>query len=211
MNYERAKTYLKQRGQEHLLAYYDELSDAQRLRLLKDIENTNFSVLKNLNKEKTAKQGKISPIDAVSIDEINRRKSQFETVGLNLLSEGKVGAVLLAGGQGTRLGFDGPKGTFDMGVTRSVSIFELQMRNITEVTKITGRHFPLFIMTSVKNNAETIEFFEINDYFGYPRDRVHFFIQEVAPTCDENGKVYLDEKTAFRLRPTATAGGIRRS
>ena len=99
MNYERAKTYLYQRGQEQLLEYYEELSESERKALLNQIENLNFSIIKNIEKNKTVKRGKIQPAgDAVSVQEIKRRRMQFETVGLNLLSENKVGAVLLAGG-----------------------------------------------------------------------------------------------------------------
>lgn len=207
MDYQRAKTYLNQRGQGHLLEYFDELSEDEKQILLNDIENTNFSVIKNMEKFKTLKRGKISPIpSAVSVKEILSRRLQFQAVGLNLLCEGKVGAVLLAGGQGSRLGFDGPKGTFNIGVTRELSIFEQQMNNIKSVTSLTGRHFPLFIMTSVNNNDATIKFFADHNYFGYPRDRIHFYIQDVAPTCDYNGKVFLDEKYRVSLAPNGNGG-----
>ncbi len=131
---------------------------------------------------------------------------QFETVGLNLLSENKVGAVLLAGGQGSRLGYSGPKGTFNMGLTKELSIFELQMNSIKKITEITGRHFPIFIMTSYTNNAETVKFFEERNYFGYPRDRIHFYIQDVAPTCNFDGKIYLDEKSRVSIAPNGNGG-----
>lgn len=206
MNYARAKEILKIRGQEQLLAYFEELTQEQKTALLNDIENTNFSILKNIKKNETRVLGKLAPINAVTVQEIARRRMQFETVGLNLLSEGKIGAVLLAGGQGTRLGFNKPKGMFNIGVTRELSIFEQQMNNIKEVTKITGRNFPLFIMTSVTNNAETVAFFEEHEFFGYPKDRVHFFIQDVAPTCDFDGKIFLDEKYRVSLAPNGNGG-----
>ncbi len=200
MNYERAKAYLSKRGQQHLLDYYDELSATDKETLLNDIENTNFSVLAHVG-QKPKKLGKITPVNAVTSSDIKRRYSQFESVGLDFLSEGKVAAVLLAGGQGSRLGFKGPKGMFNIGVNRFLSIFEQQMNNIAEVNAKTGRHFHLFIMTSRANNDETIKFFKENDYFGYPRDRIHFYIQDVAPTCDYSGKVFLDEKHRVSLAP----------
>lgn len=205
MNYERAKAYLESRGQSQLLKYYDELSEIQRETLLKDIENTNFSALKNLGVTEK-KRGKISPVNAVTCEEIKRRSAQFESVGLDFLGSGKVGAVLLAGGQGSRLGFKGPKGMFNIGVTRRLSIFEQQMNNIADVTSKTGRHFHLFIMTSESNNAETVKFFEENNYFGYPRDRIHFYVQDVAPTCGYDGKVFLDEKHRVSLAPNGNGG-----
>lgn len=205
MNYERTFSYLEQRGQEHLLKYYDELSDEEREILLDDIERTNFSAINNITVS-PAKRGKLSPISAVSAEDIKRRYSQFQSVGLDFLSSNKVAAVLLAGGQGSRLGFSGPKGMFNIGVTRFLSIFEQQMNNIAEVTALTGRHFHIFIMTSCQNNDETVKFFEDNKYFGYPADRIHFYIQDVAPTCDRDGKVYLDQKHRVSLAPNGNGG-----
>ncbi len=186
--------------------YFDELDKEEQSALLNDIENTNFNILKNIGKNTQKKAGKITPIGAVSLQEIARRKPQFKAVGETLLNEGKVGAVLLAGGQGSRLGSDKPKGMFNIGVTRELSIFEQQMRNIEEVTSSTGRHFPLFIMTSYINKSETVEFFESHDFFGYPRDRIHFYVQDLAPTCDFNGKVFLDTKSRLSLAPNGNGG-----
>ncbi|MDE7082194.1 MAG: UTP--glucose-1-phosphate uridylyltransferase [Clostridia bacterium] len=205
MDYERAKIYLEERGQQHLLKYYGELSEEERAQLLKDIENTNFSIIKKLNKT-PKKIGKITPVNAVTVQDIKRRRLQFESVGLNMLHEGKVAAVLLAGGQGSRLGYDGPKGTFNIGVTRELSIFELQMNNIFSVVKKTGRYFHLFIMTSVQNNEETVQFFKDRKFFGYPNDLIHFFIQDVAPTCDFDGKIFLDRKNRVSLAPNGNGG-----
>ena len=190
MNLETAKAYLQKHNQSQLLQYYDELSEEEQLRLLKQIEYTNFNIVKNIEISQSGSgNGKITPpANTVSIEEAARRRIQFETVGLNMLAEGKVGAVLLAGGQGSRLGYDGPKGTFNIGVTRELSIFEQLMRNVSDVTSQTGRAFPLFIMTSTVNDVATRSFFKEHSYFGYPRDEIHFFIQDVAPACDYDGK-----------------------
>ena len=207
MNYERAQAYLKEHGQSQLLDYYGELSESERSRLLTQIEYTNFNIIKNISAKPAEKLGKISPpANTVSVQEAARRRIQFEAVGLNMLSEGKVGAVLLAGGQGSRLGYDGPKGTFNIGVTRELSIFEQLMNNISAVTNITGRTFPLFIMTSTVNDKTTRDFFEAHNYFGYLRDEIHFFIQDVAPACDYNGKVFLDGKGSVSLMPNGNGG-----
>lgn len=206
MTYARAKYLLKLKGQEQLLDYYEELSDHERAELLKDVENTNFNILKAIGKNPAKKPGKITPISAVTLQEIARRRQQFETVGINMLNEGKVGAVLLAGGQGSRLGFDKPKGMFNIGVNRNLYIFEQLIHNIFDVVHITGRHFPLFIMTSDKNHDDTVKFFEDNNYFGYPRDRVHFYVQNVAPACDFNGKIFLDRKHRISYAPNGNGG-----
>lgn len=208
MNLETAKAYLQKHNQSQLLQYYDELSEEEQLRLLKQIEYTNFNIVKNIEISQSGSgNGKITPpANAVTVEEAARRRIQFETVGLNMLAEGKVGAVLLAGGQGSRLGYDGPKGTFNIGVTRELSIFEQLMRNVSDVTSQTGRAFPLFIMTSTVNDAATRSFFEEHSYFGYPRDEIHFFIQDVAPACDYDGKVFLDDKGRISLMPNGNGG-----
>ena len=200
--------YLQKHNQSQLLQYYDELSAEEQLRLLKQIEYTNFNIVKNIEISQSGSgNGKITPpANTVSIEEAARRRIQFETVGLNMLAEGKVGAVLLAGGQGSRLGYDGPKGTFNIGVTRELSIFEQLMRNVSDVTSQTGRAFPLFIMTSTVNDAATRSFFKEHSYFGYPRDEIHFFIQDVAPACDYDGKVFLDDKGRISLMPNGNGG-----
>lgn len=205
MNYERSKNYLKERGQEHLLNYYDGLTEEEQKQLLKDIDNTNFTVLKKLDKS-PKKIGKITPVSAVTVQDIKRRRMQFERVGLDFLREGKVAAVLLAGGQGSRLGYEGPKGTFDIGVTRKLTIFELQMNSLKSVAEKAGSFIHLFIMTSVQNNDETQKFFEDNNFFGYPRELIRFYIQDVAPTCDFEGKVYLDKKHRVSLAPNGNGG-----
>lgn len=208
MNLETAKAYLQKHNQSQLLQYYDELSAEEQLRLLKQIEYTNFNIVKNIEISQSGSgNGKITPpANAVTVEEAARRRIQFETVGLNMLAEGKVGAVLLAGGQGSRLGYDGPKGTFNIGVTRELSIFEQLMRNVADVTSQTGRAFPLFIMTSTVNDVATRSFFEEHSYFGYPRDEIHFFIQDVAPACDYDGKVFLDDKGRISLMPNGNGG-----
>lgn len=208
MNLETAKAYLQKHNQSQLLQYYDELTEEEQLRLLNQIEYTNFNIVKNIEiAHSGGGNGKITPpANTVTVEEAARRRIQFETVGLNMLAEGKVGAVLLAGGQGSRLGYDGPKGTFNIGVTRELSIFEQLMRNVSDVTSQTGRAFPLFIMTSTVNDVATRSFFKEHSYFGYPRDEIHFFIQDVAPACDYDGKVFLDDKGRISLMPNGNGG-----
>ena len=206
MDYASAKVFLKSIGQEHLLEYYDNLTETEQNQLLTDISKTDFGVLKNITNRHVKMQGKISPIDSVSLAEIAQNREQYEREGLKLLSEGKVAAVLLAGGQGTRLGFDKPKGMYNMGITRSLPIFQILMNNISEAAVRAGRYFPLFIMTSTINNDDTQKFFKDNNYFGYPEDRVYFYIQHEAPACSYDGKVFLDKKHRIALSPNGNGG-----
>ncbi len=207
VEYESAINLLSRHNQLQLLDYYGELDEEKRRILLKDIEKVNFSVLENINNSTVRSTGgEYSPVTARSLEDIAENRKEYEEEGLKLLRENKVGAVLLAGGQGTRLGFDKPKGMFDIGETRFLSIFEQQMKNIEQVTKISGAYFPLFIMTSEINNTETVDFFRKNGYFDYPEDKIRFYIQDAEPVCGFDGKIFLSEKHRVALSPNGNGG-----
>lgn len=207
MNYEEAEKLLSRHGQIHLLQYYDELDEDKKRILLEEIEKVNFSVLQNINNKTSEKKaGNFKPATARSLEDIAENLDKYTREGLKLLRENKVGAVLLAGGQGTRLGFDKPKGMFNIGETRFLSIFEQQMNNIKEVTALSGVSFPIFIMTSTINHDETVVFFRENNYFGYPEQKIHFYIQDTEPVCDFDGRIFLSEKHRIALSPNGNGG-----
>lgn len=206
MDYASAKALLKRIGQEHLLEYYNELTITERNQLLTDISKTDFSVLESIAHPHVKSQEQISPIQSISLAEIAKNRDMYESEGLKLLSKGKVAAVLLAGGQGTRLGFDKPKGMYNMGITRPLPIFQIIMNNISKAAARAGRCFPLFIMTSTINSDDTQKFFKDNNYFGYPKDRIYFYIQQEAPACSYDGKVFLDKKYRVALSPNGNGG-----
>lgn len=197
---------LENYGQEHLLQYYGELTAEEREQLISDIRNADFSVLENIGGSALKKRGTISPVNAVSVEDIQKKCAEYERAGLEIIRSGKVAAVLLAGGQGTRLGFDGPKGCYNIGINKKLSIFGQQMNNIAEVTKQAGAYFHIFIMTSAANRGQTVEFFKENNYFGYPENKLHFYVQEQAPVSDYSGKVYLSEKHRVALAPNGNGG-----
>lgn len=206
MNYTQAKELLAAHGQTQLLDYYDELTDEQRACLLSDIAKLDFSVLENLHSDYSKTLGKLSPADALSVEEVEKNRAGFERAGLEALRAGKVAAVLLAGGQGTRLGSSLPKGMFNIGVTRRLTIFEQQMNNIKEVTDRAGCMFHLFVMTSDLNDKATRAYFAENNYFGYDSSKIHFYEQKLAPTCSKEGKIYLDEKYKVSQSPNGNGG-----
>lgn len=210
MNYNETLEMLKKHGQEQLLRYYDELSDESKASLLAQIGQIDWSLLSLLDrKEMKVEKGELSPLGALEIDEINARRDEFEKVGIEALKAEKVGAVLLAGGQGTRLGFDGPKGTFPIGVTRELYIFECLINNLMDVVKRVGAWVPLYIMTSEKNNDATVKFFNEHNFFGYDKDHVHFFIQEMAPSVGYDGKILLEGKDRISLSPNGNGGWFK--
>ena len=187
MQYQEVYTRLEQYGQTHLLQYYDNLSPEQQTALLQQIADMDFSVLDRSTQEEQPK-GKLEPLGACTISEIAEKQAEYRKIGLDAIRSGSVGAVLLAGGQGSRLGCSGPKGVFQIGVNNDLTIFECLFRNLMAVTAEAGVAVPLFIMTSETNDAETKAFLEQKQFFGYPRESVHFFVQEMAPVVDANGK-----------------------
>ena len=115
MNYEEAKKKVQQYGQEHVLRYYEELDKADQEELLKQIEETDMSVLSLCtHKEDLPEKGVITPLAAMQLDEIEAEKETYRNAGTKAVRDGKVGAVLLAGGMGTRLGSDDPKGMYKL-------------------------------------------------------------------------------------------------
>ncbi|MBQ5488268.1 MAG: UTP--glucose-1-phosphate uridylyltransferase [Clostridia bacterium] len=198
------KAKLEKYGQQHLLRYYDELTEDQKAALLAQIDDTDFSVVRVGKSDEV--RGVITPIPCTELDEINARRDEYEAAGLEEIRAGKVGAVLLAGGMGTRLGSDGPKGVYNIGVTRDLYIFECLFRNLMDVTDKAGNPIHLFIMTSDKNHDATVSFLNEKNYFGYDGSFVHFFRQEMAPAADYNGKVYLEDKFRLSTSPNGNGG-----
>ncbi len=208
MNYDEAKDLLAGKGQSHLLRYYDELSEEEKECLLAQIAGIDFSTLEKLDgkKEGTDAVRNIEPLGALTIPEIEKNRDYYEKKGLDAIRQYKVGAILLAGGQGTRLGYDKPKGTFNIGETKELYIFECLINNLLEVVKKAGTYVPLAIMTSDINYEDTKEFMVMHDYFGYDAEYVHFFIQDMAPATDFNGKIYLADKGKIAMSPNGNGG-----
>lgn len=207
MNLTEAKAKLEKYGQEHVLKYYDELSEAQKEALLEQIAATDMSILDSCrHREELAKKGVISPLAAMQLSEIKEKEEEFTKVGLDAIRAGKVGAVLLAGGMGTRLGSDNPKGMYNVGLTRELYIFECLINNLLEVVRQADTWIHLFVMTSDKNNDATISFLKEHKFFGYQEAYVHFFEQEMAAATDYSGKIYLEEKGKLSTSPNGNGG-----
>ena len=211
MDYNKIKALLEEKGQTQLLKFYNELDKAGKEKLLKGISEIDWSFEDELKNpvDLSGKDKDIRPIKGLRIDEIEKDKDRYLDIGIKAIKEGKVAAVLLAGGMGTRLGVDGPKGAFNIGITRPLYIFEQQVENLKEVVALTNAYVPLYIMTSDKNHAETVSFWQEHNYFGYPENMVKFFKQGMAPAVDYNGKVYLEEKDTVALSPNGNGGWFK--
>lgn len=194
-------------NQKYIKAMMEKNTTEQNEKLTKRLEEIDFSVLEHIERKETVNErGVFAPLDAVEVSEIEARGTEFKELGLKAIREGKVGAVLLAGGQGTRLGLDRPKGTLNIGVAKELYLFEQLLRNLMDVTDEAGVYVPLYIMTSNINNADTTAFFEGHDYFGYPKDYVKFFVQEMVPACDYEGRIYMESQTEVAMSPNGNGG-----
>lgn len=208
MGLKETKELLKKYNQEHLLGYYDELNSEEQKELLRQISEIDFSVLKLVeNKNIKQERGVIAPVsDVCTMEDIEARKEEFFQIGADAVRNCKVGAVLLAGGQGTRLGSDKAKGMYNIGINKPLYIFEMLIKNLMEVVNATGAYVPLFIMTSDKNHEDTVSFFEEKNYFGYDKSFVWFFKQAMAAASDYEGKFYLEDKGRVSMSPNGNGG-----
>ncbi|EUB12937.1 UTP--glucose-1-phosphate uridylyltransferase [Shuttleworthella sp. MSX8B] len=206
MTYEEASRLLAVKGQEHVLAGFDALSGQEQETLLTQIAQVDWDVVSMAGREEKQELGQISQLPAVDIDEIEIRKSEFTEAGLAAIRQGKVGAVLLAGGMGTRLGLDKPKGELDVGINRPLYLFQRLIMNLQEVTEMAGTSLPLYVMTSEKNDAETRRFFAENRYFGYPEEDVRFYVQEMAAAVDYQGKLLKEAPGRLATSPNGNGG-----
>ncbi len=195
---EELQSVLKKYGQEHLLNHYENLDDKHQRDLIHQIELVDFELVNSLyahtKKEEKRENDEITPIEYLDKYKLYDDYKYYENIGKKAIKEGKLAAVTMAGGQGTRLGHDGPKGTYDIGLDSHKSLFELLCDNLKEEGKKYGVTIPWFIMTSRENNEATIEFFEKNRYFGYQKDKnIFFFIQGELPMIDTEGKILIGE------------------
>ena len=196
---EAAKAVLEKHGQEQLLANYEKLSENDKDKLLDDILTIYFNQLEKLYEKRNFKQvyseAEIEPISYVEKDKMSKEeREKYDEIGTKAIKAGKLAAVTMAGGQGTRLGHNGPKGTFDIGLESHKPIFELLCETLKLANEKYGVVIPWYIMTSKENNKDTVDFFEKNNYFGYPKGYIQFFKQGELPMVGEDGKVLLDEK-----------------
>ena len=212
---EKLRMQLAEYGQEHVLRFYDTLSGKQREALTAQLEAIDFPLLNTLYRQavrlEAESEAKIEPISSVVEAQLSREDRQgYYQRGMALLRRGRYAAVTMAGGQGTRLGHDGPKGTFALELPERVSLFEIQCRRLLARSQECGVTIPWYIMTSVENDAATKDFFQEHDYFGYPPQDIQFFTQFMLPMLDLNGKLILEEP--YKIKEGADGhGGIFRA
>lgn len=177
-------------------------------KLENQLDHMDWSCLDMIHQKATAR-GTFAPLGAMELSEIEQKKDAFRETGIEAIRACKVGAILLAGGQGTRLGFDKAKGMYNIGVTRDLYIFEQLIANLMKVKVAAGTWIPLYIMTSDKNDAQTRAFFTEHDFFGYNPDFVKFFVQEMVPAVDFEGNVLLESEDSLAMSPNGNGGWFK--
>lgn len=193
---------LSRYGQMHLIAYENELSEQERSDLYAQISGIDFEKVKELYESAASgtagsdeNESVIEPISYVDKKNISESiRNENIRLGNKILSEGGFAAVTMAGGQGTRLGHMGPKGTYDIGLSNGWSLFQIQCERLKKTSLSVGKTIPWYIMTSRENDDATRAFFKEHDYFGYPKDDIVFFVQNMLPMVDFDGKIVLDTK-----------------
>ncbi len=203
---ENALKRLEDLGQKKALRFWEELSEEEKEAFAVQIEKADLSCLNARFDEGGQSMPKIAPIDVLKVDEIEEKSERWKEEGLAAIREGKAAAVLLAGGMGTRLGTDGPKGVFDIGITKPVFIFQRLIENLMDVVKEAGVYPDLYIMTSEKNHRETVDFLTEHGFFGYEGAHVFFFEQETAPATDFEGQILLEGKNRLATSPNGNGG-----
>ena len=206
---EKAHEIVQKYHQEHLLKFYDKLEEKKKEELLDQILDTDFELLEKLykNRDITSSNDIITPIEYTDKAKLTEEDlEKYRKRGAEIIKENKYAVVMVAGGQGTRLGHRGPKGTFVLELNSPKSLFQIFTEKLIDVKNKYNVIIPWYIMTSKENNDETEEFFEKNNYFGYPKDAIKFFIQDEIPMLDINGKVIMTEEGLIKQAPNGHGG-----
>jgi UDP-N-acetylglucosamine/UDP-N-acetylgalactosamine diphosphorylase len=202
----------KQRGQGHLFAFWDERSQDRKQALLGDLDALDIEVYELLQQQLESQLGDsgrrhIEPLSHIPEAEW-RQEAKAQGAGEDLLAAGKVAICTVAGGQGSRLGFDGPKGCFPISPIRQATLFQIFAEKILATRNRYDRPLYWYIMTSPLNLEETRSFFDSNSYFGFQEVEVLFFTQGLFPSLTREGKLLLTEEGGLFQNPNGHGGTI---
>lgn len=205
-------------GQDHVLRFADRLDESGKSKLAAQFDALDLDLIRQLadeyvrNKPTLELPTDIQPVQAYPrVPDPDRRTlyAQAKARGEQLLKEGNVAAFLVAGGQGTRLGYDGPKGEYPVTPVKSKPLFQVFAEQLLAHSRDAGKSIPWYIMTSDANDAPTRAFFQKNAYFGYPPADVFFFQQGMMPAFGMDGRMLLGAKDSLALSPDGHGGSLR--
>jgi len=200
--------------QGHIFRFWDSLDEQQQVDLMAQADLIDFSLLSRLIEQASTGQeekyeGTLEPPEVITLAQREEKDEEAGQIGEAAIAAGDVAAVLVAGGQGTRLGFDGPKGMYPVTPVMRKSLFQLHAEKLLGLGEKFGVQIPWYIMTSVTNNNQTIRSLQKNNYFGYDHENVYVFIQEMIPAIDHQGKLILDEKDHIFMNPNGHGGTVK--
>lgn len=207
---ETARELLGKHGQEHVLKFWSRLTPAGQADLLTQVEGLDFKTIDQIvallkaGSASTLAAGVMKPAPVVSPH--SGDAATAKAAGEKALKAGQVGVILVAGGQGTRLGYDGPKGTYRLAPITQASLFEIHARKILALERHYGTRIPFYIMTSEGNDAATRQFFLDHHYFGLSAERVKFFVQGTLPAFLPDGRIILDSPGKLFAAPDGHGG-----
>ncbi len=198
------KEKLKKYDQEHLIYFYDQLSTEEKNILVNQIRFTDFDFLNKLYvnsyNDETIERSRISPIDYYVKNSLSEGdRNLYQNIGENIIRDGKIGIITLAGGMGSRLGFKGPKGCYEIDIPPKKSLFEFICDKLKDVKRKYGVYLKWYIMTSPSNDKETREYFERHHFFGYDQNKIFFFKQNTICLLDTNGKILLENEYMLKM------------
>ena len=209
---------LDKHNQGHLLAFSDELGPAERVRLLYQIKQLDLvkidewaaTIVKGAAPAKIPAEFSPAPsYPPAPADHQQQKYSDATACGRRLISEGKVATFVVAGGQGTRLGFDGPKGNFSISPVSNKTLFQIFAETIAATSAKYRAVCPWYIMTSPANHADTIRIFERNGYYGLDRRNVFMLQQGTVPNFGLDGTVLLAGKSTIACSPDGHGGSLK--
>ncbi len=204
-------------GQGHVFRFWNELDEEARRVFLKQVKKIDLDLVTRLAQElvrsprKAKFSGQLEPAEVIPIPQTPeqlKRQEEARQVGETVLRAGKVGLILVAGGQGSRLGFPGPKGAFPITPVKNKTLFQWHAEKIRALEKRFAITLPWYIMTSESNDAQTRAFFEENEYFGLRPEQIFFFVQDMLPAVDAAGKIILDRKDHVFTSPNGHGGTL---
>ena len=198
------KLKLNYYNQQHLLTFYNELNNNEKINLLNDIKKIDFKLMHDIYvesyKDEDVNVNNISPLKCIT--NIDNKKDNYQIIGEELIKNNEYAVVIMAGGNASRLGISYPKGSLELNINnKKISLFEMYINQLKEIYNKYQIYINLYIMTSTTNNMQTITFFKEHNYFDYPKDNIQFFIQDDLPILDIEGKVLLKEKDKVLFGP----------
>src|SRR3954452_9330932 len=218
MNEQALREKLKRIDQSHVLRFWDQLNESQRNKLIGQLSALDLDAIAELAETQVRHKPQIDlpkdiqPVQAYPREgDAERRQlyQQAEQRGHELLRQGKIGAFLVAGGQGTRLGYDGPKGEYPVTPVKNKPLFQVFAEQLIAHGREFGKPIPWYIMTSDVNDAATRAFFTKNNHFGLDPKNVYFFQQGMMPAFSMDGQLLLGEKDSLALSPDGHGGSLR--